>query len=117
MDASPTCHWYYLSTWLLNVLGQIAMDWGIKKKFQTGSAAYPASQTNGTGYFPVVKQPRRGVDHLPPPSAAVKERVEPSLFSLWVLIACSMVKYININFDTYKHNFSMIYTYVDSSPP
>jgi hypothetical protein len=35
MDASPTCHWYYLSTWLLDVLGQIAMDWGIKKIYHT----------------------------------------------------------------------------------
>jgi hypothetical protein len=32
LDVSPTCHWYYLSTWLLKVLGQIEIDWGINKK-------------------------------------------------------------------------------------
>jgi len=36
---------------------------------QTGSEAYSASYTMGTGSFPGVKQLRRGVDH-PPPSGA-----------------------------------------------
>ena len=31
----------------------------------------------GAGSFPGVKRPGRGVDHPPPPSAEVKERVEP----------------------------------------
>jgi hypothetical protein len=30
----------------------------------------------GTGSFPGVKRPGRGVDHPPPSSAEVKERVE-----------------------------------------
>jgi len=37
----------------------------------------PASYTVGTGSFPGVKRPEGGVDHSPPPSAKVKERVEP----------------------------------------
>jgi hypothetical protein len=39
---------------------------------QTGPGAHPASCTMGTGYFPGVKQPGRGADHLPPPSAEVE---------------------------------------------
>jgi len=35
----------------------------------------------GTGPFPGVKRPGRDVDHLPPPSAKVKERVELYLYS------------------------------------
>ena len=33
---------------------------------QTGPGTYPASYTMGTGSFPGVKRPGRGVDHPPP---------------------------------------------------
>jgi hypothetical protein len=33
---------------------------------QTGLGAHPASFTMGSGSFPGVKRPGRGVDHLPP---------------------------------------------------
>ena len=61
---------------------------------QTGSGAYPASCTMGTGSLSRrVKRPVRGVDHPPPPSAEIKERVELYLlFPVWVFIACSRVK-------------------------
>jgi len=36
----------------------------------------------GTGSFPGVKRPGRGVDHPPTSSAEVKERVELYLYSL-----------------------------------
>jgi hypothetical protein len=36
----------------------------------------------GPGSFPEVRRPRRGVDHPPSPSAEVKEKVEPYLYSL-----------------------------------
>jgi hypothetical protein len=48
---------------------------------QTGPGAYPASCTMGTGSFPGVKRPGRGVDHPPPSSAEVKERIELYLYS------------------------------------
>ena len=35
----------------------------------------------GTGSFPGVKRPRRGVDHPPPSKAQVTERVEPYVYS------------------------------------
>ena len=43
---------------------------------QTGPGAHPASCTMGTGSFPGVKQPGRGVDYLPQSIVEVKERVE-----------------------------------------
>ena len=49
--------------------------------FQTGPEAHPTSYTMGTGSFPGVKQPGRGVDHLLPTSAEVKERVELYFYS------------------------------------
>ena len=42
---------------------------------QTGPGAHPASYTVGTGAFPGVKWPGRGVDHPPPSSAEVEGRV------------------------------------------
>jgi hypothetical protein len=48
---------------------------------QTGRGAYPASYEMGTGSFPGVKRPGRHVDHPPPSSAEVKERVELYLYS------------------------------------
>ena len=49
---------------------------------QSGCEANPASYTIGTGTFPGVKRPGRGVDHPHPSSAEVKERVELYLYSL-----------------------------------
>jgi len=49
---------------------------------QTGPGAHPTSYKIGTGSFPGVKRPGRGVDHPSPTSAEVKERVELYLHSL-----------------------------------
>jgi len=48
---------------------------------QNGPGAHPASFVMGTGSFPGVRRPGRGVDHSPPSSAEVKERVELYLYS------------------------------------
>jgi len=48
---------------------------------QTSPGAQPTSYTRGTGSFPGVKWPGHGVDHPPPYSAEVKERVELYLYS------------------------------------
>ena len=45
-------------------------------RVQTGPGAHPSSCTMGTASFSGVKWPRRGVDHQPPSSVEVKERVE-----------------------------------------
>jgi hypothetical protein len=39
---------------------------------QTGPRAYPASCAMGTGSFPGVKRPGRGINHPPPSSPEVK---------------------------------------------
>ena len=49
--------------------------------FLTCPEAHPASYTMGTGSFPGVKRPGRGVDHPPASSAEVKVRVELHLYS------------------------------------
>ena len=43
---------------------------------QTGPGAHPAYYTMGTGSFPWVKRPGRGVSHPPPSGAEVKVKVE-----------------------------------------
>jgi len=49
---------------------------------QTGPGAHTASYIKGTGSFPGgVKRPGRGIDHPPPSSAEVKERVGLYLYS------------------------------------
>jgi len=48
---------------------------------QNGPGNHPASYTMGTGPFPGVKSPGRGVDHPTPTSAKVKERVELCIYS------------------------------------
>jgi hypothetical protein len=48
---------------------------------QAGPGAQPASCTMGTESFPGVKRSGRGVDHPPPTSTEVKERVELYLYS------------------------------------
>ena len=57
--------------------------WGARfsTPIQTGPGVHPASYTIGTGSLPGVKLPRHGVDHPPPSSAEVKERVELYLYS------------------------------------
>ena len=47
----------------------------------TGYEAHPASYAIGTGYFPGVNRPGRGVDHPLPSSAEVNEREELYLYS------------------------------------
>ena len=54
---------------------------------QTGPWTHPASYIMGTGSFPGVKRPSRGVDHPPPSSAEDKERVE---LSLWAFVAVTL---------------------------
>jgi hypothetical protein len=57
---------------------------------QTGPGAHPAFCTMGTGSFPGVKRPGRGVEHPPTSSAEVKERVQLCLYSrcgpLWPVL-------------------------------
>jgi hypothetical protein len=57
---------------------------------QTGPGAHPGSYTMGTGSFPGVKRPGCGVDHPPPSSAEVKERLKLYLYStpgpLWPVL-------------------------------
>jgi hypothetical protein len=47
----------------------------------------------GTGSFPEVKRPERGVDHPPLSSAEVKESRAIHLPTLWVFVAFSAVNF------------------------
>jgi hypothetical protein len=57
----------------------------------------------GTGSFPGVKWPGRGVDHPPSSSAEVKEKsIAIPLLPLWAFVACSRVTF------TFTH-FTLLY--------
>ena len=61
----------------------IESRWGasFSAPLQTGPGAHPTSYTMGNGSFPEVKRPGFDVDHQPPSSTAVKERIELYLYS------------------------------------
>ena len=68
---------------------------------QTGPGAHPASCRMVTGSFPGVKRPGRGVDHPPPSSAEVKERVELYLYSpSGPFVACSRENFVSDTSDS-----------------
>jgi len=74
----------------------IETRWGARfsAHVQTGPGAHQTSYTMGTGSFPGVKRPGRGVDHPPPSTAEVKEIVELYLYSpFWAFVACSRVNF------------------------
>jgi len=54
---------------------EIESRWGtiFSALVQTGPGAHPASYTMGTGSFPGVKRPGRGVDHPPHPAPRLKK--------------------------------------------
>jgi hypothetical protein len=59
----------------------------------------PSPLNNGYWFsFPGVKWPGHGVDHSPPSSAEVKERVELYLYCLWAFVACYRVNCTCITF-------------------
>jgi hypothetical protein len=60
----------------------IESRWGARfsAPVQTGPEARRASYTMGTGTFPGLKRPGRGVDHPPSYSDEAKERVELYLY-------------------------------------
>ena len=77
----------------LAVRGSNAGGAGFYAPAHTCPGAHPASYTVGTGSFSEVKRPGRGVNHPPPPSAEVKERVRAiSLMLLCGLMAGYRVK-------------------------
>jgi hypothetical protein len=61
----------------------IESRWGTRYPalVQIGRGADTASCTTGTGSFPGLKRPGRGVDHAPPSCVEVKEREELYLYS------------------------------------
>jgi len=60
---------------------RIPVGMRVSAPVQTIPGAHPAFYTMGTGSFPGVKWPGHGVDHPPPSSTKVKERVELYLCS------------------------------------
>jgi hypothetical protein len=81
----------------------------VEARFSAPVQTHSASYTRGTGSFPGVKRPGRGVDHPLPSRTEVKERVELYLFSThglswpalgWTLpltLPCCGVEYFTSN--------------------
>ena len=73
---------------------------------KTGPGAHPASCTIGTGSFLGLKQPGCGVDHPPPSSAKVKERVELYLYSpsgvSWYVLGWALLWSLTFKWPVYK---------------
>jgi hypothetical protein len=68
----------------------------------------------GTGSFPGVKRPERGVDHPPKSSAEVKERIELYLCSpLWAFVAYSRVNVYRILSNFIRHFIHFMKTQKD----
>ena len=72
----------------------IKSQWGrFSTPLQTGPGVHPASSTLGTRSFLAVKQLGHCVDHPPPSSAKVKERVKLYLYSCsgpsWPVLGCT----------------------------
>ena len=90
----------YFSCSTCYVLGGLGIEtrWGARHSapIQIGRGAHPASCTLGSGSFPGVKQPGRGVDHPTPSSAEVKERVECTFYSLSVPLPIVSVLFLLI---------------------
>jgi hypothetical protein len=59
-----------------------------ERPVQTGPGTHLASSTTGTGLFLGVKRPESGVNHPPPSSAEVKERVE--VYTLPMCLHCML---------------------------
>jgi hypothetical protein len=57
------------------------------------SWAHPASYTMGTGSFPGVKRPGRGIDHSPHLAPRLKKEKRYTYNPLWALVACSRVTF------------------------
>ena len=60
---------------------RIAMRARFSGSVQTGAGVHPTSYTTGTGSFPGLKRPGRGVDSPPPSRAEIEERAELYLYS------------------------------------
>jgi len=58
---------------------------------QTGPGAHLASYTKGTGSFPSVKLPGRGIDHPPHLTPRLKKERAIPLLPLWAIVACYRV--------------------------
>jgi hypothetical protein len=71
---------YSDSLWAGRSGDRIPVEARLSATVQTVTVGHPASYTVGTGLFPGVKRPGRGVEHPPASSADVKEIVELYLY-------------------------------------
>ena len=66
---------------------------------QTGPGAHPASCTMGTGFFPGVKWPGRGVDNSP----HLAPRLKKELLPLWAFVVCSRGNFTSLLFNAWQY--------------
>jgi hypothetical protein len=88
---TPVVWQYYNSLRTVQSGDRISVLARFSAPFQAGPGTHPASHTMGTGSFPEVKRPGRGVHHPPLPNAEVKETVE-LYFYLPFWPSCSVLR-------------------------
>jgi len=81
---------------------------------QTRPGAHPASYTMGTGLFPGVKRPGRGIDHPSHPAPRLKKPLLPP----WAFVACSRVNvtFIYLLFDHMCTHFRLAQNWIGTGP-
>jgi hypothetical protein len=84
--------------------------------FQTGTGAHPASYTMVTASFPGLKRRGRGVDHSPPSSAEVTERVELYIYfpfrPSWLFLGWDLLYLFTIFCGVISCSSSLIFWYM-----
>jgi len=90
----PVCNrtWYSDSLRAGRSGDQIPVEVRFSAPVQIGPRAHPAPYTMGTGSFPRVKRPGRGIDHSPHLAPRLKSRAI-HLLPLWAVVACFRVNF------------------------
>ena len=100
--------WYCITTYLICLENLTYTIFPINRPFNNLDGT---SYTMGTGSFPGVKRPGRGVDHPPPSSTEVEGREELYICSLsgpsWSVLGVNFMRHVDFLSRQPKYSFSV----------